>query len=111
MSVPMVRGGEILGYVIIQLSFAADRGELQRLQLEPEPYLVDAAFRTVFSNTQIDFRRLRSSDLEAMTAGIADEANRRLGAKLVRTVLIQQLNFVKREDIRTNWIGKKAEGQ
>lgn len=105
-SVPMIRDGEILGYVIMQLSFAADRGELQRLKLEPQPYLVDAAFRTVFANAAVDFRRMRPSDVEAITRGIAEEANRRLGGKLVRNVLIQQLNFVKKEDIRTNWIGK-----
>ena len=43
-SVPMIRGGEIIGYVIIQLSFQADRMKLEALKLEPAPYLIDAAF-------------------------------------------------------------------
>ena len=105
-SVPMIRGGEILGYVVIQLSFAADRALLQALKLEPQPFLVDAAFRAVFSSPQVDFRRIRSGDLDMLTQEIARQANSRLGEDLVRSVLIQQLNYVRREDIRTNWIGK-----
>jgi hypothetical protein len=105
-SVPMMRGGEIVGYVIIQLSFAADRALLAAKKIEPEPYINDAAFLVIFSDTDIDYRRLRPGDLDRVTSKIGEEANRRLGFGLVRHVLIQQLNFVRREDIRTNWIGK-----
>ena len=104
-SVPMIRGGEIIGYVIIQLSFEADRGKLKELKLEPEPYLIDAAFRVIFASKEVDFRRLRGSDLDRLTAAIAAESNALIGGNLVRAVLIQQLNFVRKEDIRTNWIG------
>jgi hypothetical protein len=104
-SVPMIRGGEIIGYLIIQLSFQADRRVLAEKQLEPMPYLNDAAFRVVFASTDVDFRRLRGSDLDSMTAAIAKEANARIGGEMIRQVLIQQLNFVRKEDIRTNWIG------
>lgn len=104
-SVPMIRSGEIIGYVIIQLSFQADKEKLEILKLEPAPYLVDAAFRVIFASTDVDFRRLRGSDLDRLTASIAAEANTRIGDALVKQVLIQQLNFVRKEDIRTNWIG------
>lgn len=103
-SIPMMRGGEIVGYVIIQLSFAADRALLAAKMVEPEPYISDAAFRVIYSGTDIDYRRLRPGDLDRLTTQIGEEANRRLGFALVRHVLIQQLNFVRREDIRTNWI-------
>lgn len=106
-SVPMVRGGEVLGYVIIQLSYSVNKQVLEKLKIEPQPYLVDAAFRGVFSSPQTDFRRVRASELDALTEKIATEANRRLGSNLVQQVLIQQLNYVRKEDIRTNWIGKK----
>jgi hypothetical protein len=101
----MIRGGEIIGYLIIQLSFQADRRVLAEKKLEPLPYINDAAFRAIFSSTDVDFRRLRGSDLDKLTAAIMKEANNRIGADVVRQVLIQQLNFVPKEDIRTNWIG------
>ncbi|MFN4140577.1 hypothetical protein [Aestuariivirga sp.] len=110
-SIPVVRGGEIAGYLILQLSFASDRRLLEEKKLDPMPFMKDAAFRVVFSSSDIDFRRLSGTDLEKITAAIAQEANSRIGAELVRSVLLQQLNYVRKEDIRTNWIngGKVSE--
>lgn len=105
-SIPMMREGEIVGYVIIQLSFAADRALLASKKIEPVPYINDAAFRVIFSDAGIDYRRLKPGDLDRLTKEIGEEANQKLGFALVRHVLIEQLNFVRREDIRTNWIGK-----
>lgn len=104
-SVPVMRNGDILGYIILQLSFAADRRLLAERKIDPLPYMMDAAFRVIFASTEMDFRRLRSKDLDQLTAAIAKEANARIGSDMVRQVLLQQLNFVKKEDIRTNWIG------
>ena len=107
-SVPIIRGGDVSGYVIMQFSFAADRALLGDSKLDPMPYIKDAVFRVAFTNSEIDFRHLKSGDLDRLTDSIATEANRRLGAKIVRQVLFQQLNFVKKEDIRTNWIGEES---
>lgn len=103
-SIPVIRGGDVAGYVVFQISFAADKALLDQKKVEPMPFMKDAAFRVIFTSTDIDFRRLRPGDLDKLTNAIADEANRRLGIRLVRQVLLQQLNYVKREDIRTNWI-------
>ena len=104
-SIPVLRNGEVTGYLILQLSFAADRKVLAERKLDPLPYLKDAAFRVIFGSNDIDFRRIRSKELDQLTTAIAEEANTRIGGKLVRNVLLQELNFVKKEDIRTNWIG------
>ena len=32
-----------------------------------------------------------------------------MGAEVVRHVLVQQMNFVKKDEIRTNWIGRAKE--
>lgn len=106
-SVPMIRGGSIIGYVILQLSFEADRSLLEKLKVEPKPFLVDAAFRSVYSNSESDFTKLKAKDIDALTETIAKEANKRIGGELVKQVLIQQLNYVRKEDIRTHWIKEK----
>jgi hypothetical protein len=110
-SVPIIRGGEVIGYLIIKLVFEADKSVLAEKMLEPIPFLNDAAFRVIFARTDIDFRRLRPSDLDRLTADIASEANKRIGAELVRHVLLEELNYVRKEDIRTNWIGGQKPGQ
>ena len=101
-SVPIIRGGDVSGYVIMQFSFAADRALLGDSKLDPMPYIRAAACRGAFTTSEIDFRHLKAGDLDRLTDSIVTEANRRLGASIVRQVLFQQLNFVKKEDIRTN---------
>ena len=81
-SVPIIRGGDVSGYVIMQFSFAADRALLGDSKLDPMPYIRDAVFRVAFTNSEIDFRHLKSGDLDRLTDSIATEANRRLGAKI-----------------------------
>lgn len=103
-SVPMIRGGQVLGYVIIQLNYAIDKAAKEKAHIDPMPYLVDAAFRAVYLNPQADFAKLRASDIDKLTEAIKAEANRRLGEGMVREVLLAQLNFVRKEDIRTNWV-------
>ncbi|MBI2720138.1 MAG: hypothetical protein HY245_05060 [Rhizobiales bacterium] len=106
-SVPMIRGGAILGYVIIQVNFEADKALLEEMKVDAKPYLVDAAFRAVYSNEETDFTRVKGDDLDRLTRRIAELANGNLGAEVVKQVLIQQLNYVRKEDIRTHWIKEK----
>lgn len=108
-SVPVMRNGDITGYLIIQFSFSADRRILEEKKIDPMPFMMDAAFRAIFANTDVDFRRLRDDDIDMLTELIAKKANERMGFELVRQVLLQQLNFVKKEDIRTNWIGNDGD--
>jgi hypothetical protein len=110
-SIPVMRNGEVIGYLILQLSFASDRRVLAERKLDPLPFMMDAAFRVVLASTDVDFLRLRGKDIEKLTTAIAAEANARIGAELVRHVLLQQLNFVRKEDIRTNWIENGNAGE
>ncbi len=110
-SVPIITGGDVAGYLIVQLSFAADKAVLDQEKLDPMPYIKDSAFRVIFTSSDIDFRHLKPGDLDRLTVAIALQANRRLGVDLVRQVLFQQLNFVKKEDIRANWTGGQGAGE
>jgi hypothetical protein len=70
----------------------------------------DAAFQEIFTAETFDVRRLKKPDVENLAKAIAAEANRQLGAEIVKDVLLQQVNYVRREDIRTNWIGGPKSG-
>ena len=48
----------------------------------------------------------KAKDLDDLTEAIKAGANQKIGGELVRQVLIQQLNYVRKEDIRTHWIKK-----
>lgn len=109
-SVPIIRGGDVAGYVILQLSFGADKAALEAQKVDPMPYIKDSTFRVIFTSTDMDFRRLKAGDLDMLTDRIVKEANRKLGDSVIRHVLFQQLNYVRKEDIRTNWINGENGG-
>jgi hypothetical protein len=110
MSVPLLRGGRVNGYLIIQLAFVADRSKLEGLGMEPAPFLVDAAFQAILSKADIDPARFRSGELLRLAQAVRDVANTKLGDAVVSEVLVQQLNYVRRDEIRTNWIGGGTKG-
>jgi flagellar basal body-associated protein FliL len=110
MSIPVIRDGDVTGYLVMQFSFSADKAMLEDKTVDPIPFLRDAAFRTVFADSNLDVRRLKKKELDALTAAIAKEANEQLGKELVRNVLFEQINYVKKEDIRNNAASNSGNG-
>jgi hypothetical protein len=105
MSVPVIRDGDVEGYLIMELVFMVDRAFIEEKKIDPLPFLKDSAFQAIFSGETLDARRLKKGDINNVSAAILSEANRQLGADVVRNVLLQQINYVKSEDIRANLIG------
>lgn len=103
-SVPVVRGDGIAGYIIIQLIFETDKAKTTELKLDPKPYVDDATFRSVYDQSDTDFTRLKAADLDRLLAAIATNANAKMGAEIIVKVLVKELNYVRKEDIRTHWI-------
>ena len=107
-SVPIIREGKVQGYLVAQLSFAVSKLEAKKLGFEPMPYLVDVAFRTLYDNTAIDFMKLRPQDLTTLARKISQGVNEKLGREIVKDVLMNEINYVPRDEVRTNWVKKKS---
>jgi hypothetical protein len=89
------------------MSFAVNTGETAKLGFEPTPYLVDTAYRTLYENSVIDFSRLKPQDLSALAKKIVEAANAKLAAEVVKDVLLNEINYVPRDEVRTNWVKNK----
>jgi flagellar basal body-associated protein FliL len=106
-SVPVIRGGKVQGYLVAQLSFAVNKAETAKLPFEPAPYLVDVAYRALYNNSAIDFSHLQPQDLTLLAKDITEGANAKLGGEVVKDVLMNEINYVPRDEVRTNWVKKK----
>jgi hypothetical protein len=106
-SVPVIRGGKVQGYLVAQLSFAVNKAETAKLPFEPAPYLVDVAYRALYENSIIDFSQLQPQDLTLLARKISEGANAKLGGAVVKDVLMNEINYVPRDEVRTNWVRKK----
>jgi flagellar basal body-associated protein FliL len=107
-SVPVIRQGKVQGYLVAQLSFAVNKTATKKLAFEPTPYLVDVAYRALYENSAIDFAQLQPQDLTLLAKKIAEGANAKLGGEVVKDVLMNEINYVPRDEVRTNWVKKKS---
>jgi hypothetical protein len=99
-SVPVVADGGIRGYVVAQFAFMSSAKLMRQLSVKPDLYVLDEAFQLIFSGEMIDFRHFKKQDLPALGKKIAENVNQRLGVHVVEDVLIQELNYVPKDNVR-----------
>ncbi len=99
-SVPVILNGSIQGYVIAQFVFRVDVAAVKSFGQKPDPIFADEAFRSLYAVEGLDLTNLRKQDIAALTKDMAARLNKRLGLEMVREVLLQELNYVAREEAR-----------
>jgi hypothetical protein len=99
-SVPVVGEGGIHGYVMAQFIFTVDSKAMSRMSVKPDVFLLDEAFKAIYGAQNVDFRTFQKSDLPGLSKQIAESVNKRLGMPLVDDVLIQELNYISKDNVR-----------
>jgi hypothetical protein len=99
-SVPVVGDGGIHGYVMAQFTFTVDAKTMNRMSVKPDVFLLDEAFKAIYGAQNVDFRTFQKSDLPGLAKQISDNVNKRLGLALVDDVLIQELNYISKDNVR-----------
>jgi flagellar basal body-associated protein FliL len=99
LTVPMISSGAVGGYLVAKLTYTADARTLHELPIEPEAFVADEAFRTFYTDGRVEFGKVARQNLEEIAGVIRDRVNERLGAELVKDVLIEQVDYVDRSQI------------
>jgi hypothetical protein len=98
--VPMIAEGSVQGYVVARLVFTADANVLRQLPVPPEAFVVDEAFRNIYGDEKIDFKNLSRYDLAHFAQTVREHVNRRLQVDVLQDVLVQDFNYVSKDQIR-----------
>jgi hypothetical protein len=93
-NVPKIRDGVVKGYIVAQFSYVVDNAAAKKSPMPPDAFLVDEAFRFLFSDPEIDFDHLEMVDLKKMTDMLTKTVNTRLGADVVTNLGIQEFTFL-----------------
>ncbi|WP_225702749.1 hypothetical protein [Bradyrhizobium cenepequi] len=99
-NVPMIAEGSVQGYIVAQFVFTADATVLRQLPVPPEAFVVDEAFRNIYSDENLDFKNLSRLDLAHFARTVREHVNRRLQAEVLQDVLVQDFNYVSKDQIR-----------
>ena len=101
MNIPIVAEGAVQGYVIANLVFTADAKTLREISVPPEAFIQDEVFRQVYSDETLDFKKLSRYNVNGMIVNVREKINKRLGAEIVKEILVENFNFVDKSDIRS----------
>lgn len=94
MSVPVVQGGKVQGYVVLRMVYTANATVLNKLAAKPDPFISDEMFRALYGRAEVAFGRLARLDLAELADGARQRVNERMGDEVVEDLLIDGLNYV-----------------
>jgi hypothetical protein len=100
LSIPIIGEGKVKGYVLTQLVFNIDGKAAQEMAVRPDIFLVDEAFKVIFSGEAINFSSLEKPDASKLTSVIKKNINTRFGDNFLHDVLVQELTYVPQERFR-----------
>ncbi|WP_353644805.1 hypothetical protein [Mesorhizobium sp. WSM2239] len=107
-SVPILRNSKINGYFLARLVYVVDPAKLKLLSVPAEAILVDEVYSYLYSNPQLDFSANETLDLEAFRAGIRDAINARVQDALIDDILVEQIDFLSKDEIRDNSVRRRT---
>lgn len=99
-NVPVIADGAVQGYVVANLVFTADAKTLRSLPVPPYSFIIDETFRLIYSDEKLDFRRLSKYNVNELLENIKRNTNQRLGADIVKDIMVENFNFVSKDNVR-----------
>ncbi|MGP0060169.1 MAG: hypothetical protein ACLPID_12870 [Beijerinckiaceae bacterium] len=99
LNVPIIAKGAVAGYVVAQFGYTLVANNSTQLSVPPEVFLIDEAFQILYADDKFDFRHLERYDVAGLTKTLVQKVNHRLNKEVIKDVLVEELNFVAKEDI------------
>lgn len=107
-SIPLFKDGQVYGYFLSRLVYTIEPEKLKALTVPAEALIVDQLYAYLYANPDIEFHDRDALDLSLIKDGIRDGINERVGDKLVHDVLIEQVDFLSKTEIRDNTMRRRS---
>jgi len=107
-SVPIVKEGEVAGYFIARFVYTAEPARIAQLSVPMQAIITDEFFTYLYSNPLMDFTRGDRIDIDAFRSGLRDSLNKRIGEEFVHEVMLEQVDYLSKQEIRDNAMKRRA---
>jgi hypothetical protein len=97
--VPVIRKGAVQGYVIARAEIAVGADDAKAMKPLLQSYAAEAAFKVLFEKG-VDFGALKPLEVTEIANQITGQANQRIGRNLIKTTVIESINFVPQGEVR-----------
>jgi len=108
-SVPVFTDGTVYGYFLARLVYTVQPDEMKSLSIPAGPIISDEVYSYLYANPEIDFSKKDTLDLDAFRNSLRDGVNARLGTDLLHDVMVEQIDFLTKQDIRDNTMRARRE--
>jgi hypothetical protein len=105
-SLPVVKNGKVEGYFLTRLSFVVNKVKMAEIHIPIDVLVTDELFTSLVGDHMIDISSHQDFDVEAFRNRIKEALNKRLGDEVVYDVLVQQIDYLSKDDLRSN-VGQK----
>lgn len=107
-SVPVVRDSAVTGYFLAKLVYTVEPKVMAKLSVPADSMIVDQVYSYLFGSPEIDFSKTAKLDLDAFRGHVRDAVNKRVGEKLVHEVLVEQIEYLTKDEIRDNALRRRV---
>ena len=101
-SLPIFEDGHVKGYFLTKLSYVVDKVKMASIHIPIDVLITDELFTTLVGNKMINVNDAQSFDVDAYRKLIRESLNKRLGEDVVHDVLIEQIDYLSKGDLRSN---------
>ena len=101
-SIPVISSGAVQGYFLTRLSYTVDPLKTAKLSIPVNELITDVLYTALVGEPVIDFPDIDVFDLDAFKTHIRETLNERVGEELFHDVIVEQIDFLSKEDIRSN---------
>lgn len=109
-SVPIIGEGGVTGYFLAKLVYTVEPARMNKLALPAQTLFSDELYSFLFSNPNVDFTKVKTLDIDGFRNSVRDHINKRVGEQLIHDVLVEQIDFLTKEDIRNNMLRRIGPG-
>lgn len=101
-TVPVLADGTITGYFLGRVSFMMDKEKIKDVKLPVTELMTDQLFTLLVGNRMVDLSNPGAFDLDKFRSSVKEGMNARMGDGVVAEVLVEQLDYMSKNDIRNN---------
>ncbi|RUM97521.1 hypothetical protein EET67_12780 [Pseudaminobacter arsenicus] len=106
-SVPVLSKDAVDGYFLARLVYTVESERMKTLSIPAESLIADQVYTYLYANKQIDFAERQNFDLDAFRNGIRDSVNKRVGEDLIREVIVEQIDFLSKAELRDDTVRRR----
>lgn len=101
-NIPVIADNGISGYFIAKISYMMNKDKAKDLDIPLPALTTDTLFTLLVGNKMVDMSKPKAFNLEAFRGDLKKDMNDRLGGDYVAGVIIEQLDYLSKDEIRAS---------